>query len=270
MATRVAHVNVTKDYRLFERSDDNRVVNLKKRKKLVESMKLYGFLRSFPICCVRNGDKHLVVKDGQHRLAIAEQLGLPVYWIEETTDFDVAIVNSTSKTWVLRDYAEKYARNGCRQYATGVEFADRFGVPIGTAFSLLAGTTSFTNIQPEFVAGKFKIKDLEWAECVGTVYSGVVEISPDVRSVRFIEACMACARVNGFDAARIIHNARQCRERLVSYSTRDAFLEMMEYVYNFKRQKTLPLKFLAVQAMRERNCANGGSAKRRAETVGNE
>jgi hypothetical protein len=245
-------IQCTKNYRLFARSGDNREVNLKKHKKLYESMKRYGFLPCFPIVCVRNGIEPRIVKDGQHRLAIAEELGLPVYYIDEPTDFDVAVINCTAKVWTLRDYADKYAHQGNTAYAAGVEFSSRHGVPLGLGFALLAGTTGFTNIQNAFVSGEFKIRDELWAECVGSTYAALIDISPSLKSVRFLEACMGAARVNGFDAGRLIHNAKQCREKLVSYSTRDAFLDMMEYVYNFKRQKTVPLKFLAIQAMRDR------------------
>ena len=43
-------IMASKNYRLMQRhSGENRPVDLKKHKKLVESMKLYGFLPCFPI-----------------------------------------------------------------------------------------------------------------------------------------------------------------------------------------------------------------------------
>lgn len=246
-------IQCTKNYRLFCRSDENRPLDLKKHKKLYASMKQYGFLPCFPVVCIRNGVGPRIVKDGQHRLAIAESLGLPVHYVDEATDFDVAIINSTPKTWTVRDYADKYALHGKKPYAVGIEFAERHGVPIGIAFALLGGTTSFGNVADEFMKGDFAIKNLNWAERVGSTYSALVNLSTALRNVRFLEACMAAAHVDGFDTSRLIHNAKQCRDKLVAYSTRDAFLEMMEYVFNFKRQKTMPLKFLAIQAMRARS-----------------
>ena len=121
-------ITATKNYRLFHRSDENRALNLKKHKKLYESMRLYGFLPSFPIVCYRDAKGNLVVKDGQHRLAIAEELGLPVYYVEESIDFDVAVVNCTPKGWTLVDYAQKFAANGVSSYQEHLDFADRFGI----------------------------------------------------------------------------------------------------------------------------------------------
>src|SRR5688572_23722336 len=175
-------INVTKDYRLFRRSAENRKLNPKKHKRLLESMKKYGFLSCFPIVCSRDNNGKLIVKDGQHRLALAETLGLPVHWVEESVDFDVAIINCTSRIWGLRDFAEKWAANGKTAYADGLEFAESNGLPIGTAFALLGGSTKYSNIQEAFVEGKFKVKDLKWANAVAALYVPIVKMQPETRN----------------------------------------------------------------------------------------
>ncbi len=253
-------VSVTKNYRLFGTSPKNRPLDMAKHKKLLESMKLYGFLPEFPIVCYRDEHKHLIAKDGQHRLMIAETLKLPVYWREQSIDWDVALVNGTPRPWVLRDFAANYAARGLTAYQDGLDFADSHGIPIGIAFALLAGCTGFTNIRPEFADGTYKVKDRDWADRVAATYSPVVKIDRRVRVEAFIAACMAACRVDGFEPSRFVHNAQRCREKLGSYSTRDAYLEMMETIYNFGRKSGIPLKFAALQAMRDRNPANGKAA----------
>lgn len=258
-------VNATKNYRLFARNEDNRVLDIKKHRKLEQSMKQYGFLPCFPIVAVRDENKNLIVKDGQHRLAIAETLDIPVYWIEETIDFDVAVVNSTSRTWVLRDYAQKYANNGNKAYQEGIEFADDNRLPLGTAFALLGGCCGFTNIQADYVSGKFKIKDRSWADAVAAVYVALTSLAPAMHNARFIEACMAVCRVPTFDRKRLLQNVDRCREKLVPYSTRDAYLDMLEELYNFGRSKLTGLKAEATMAMRERNAAHKSRAAKQAK-----
>lgn len=257
-------VQATKNYRMFQRSTDNRVTNLPKHRKLANSMKQYGFLPCFPIVCYRDANKQLIVKDGQHRLAIAETLGLTVHWIEETIDFDVAIVNSTAKVWATRDYAEKYSSNGIRSYTDGLEFTDKHGIPVGIAFALLAGVTNYSNIEEAYKDGTFKIKDRPWADAVAGVYSAITTLSPDTRNAAFLTACMAICRVPDFEPKRLLHSASRCRDKLVSYSTRDAYLDMLEEVYNFGRAKLVGLKSAAVMAMRDRNFAHASKAKSRA------
>lgn len=253
-------IQATKNYRLFSRHEgENRPFDLKKHKRLFESMQKYGFLEEFPIVCYRDKKGALVVKDGQHRLAIAANLNLTVYWVEASQDWDVAVVNSTAKPWVLKDYAEKFAANGINSYRDGIEFADQHAIPIGVAFALLAGTTSFGNCQRDFIEGTFKIKDRKWADLVAKVYSTLVGLSVEnIRKQVFIEACMAACRVKDFDSDRLIAGAQVCREKLINYGTRDGFLEMLETVYNFRRHgpKLVPLKMQAVVVMRERNATN--------------
>lgn len=255
-------LNVTKDYRIFKRSMDNRVTDIRRHRKLERSMKQYGFLKSFPISCHRLEDGGLIVKDGQHRLAIAETLGLPVYWVEEVVDFDIAVVNSTGKIWGVRDYAEKYAANGKKDYAEGLEFADRHKINVGSAFAILAGTTSFGNVTDEYRSGHFKITDREWAEQVAAIYRPITELSQSCKTEKFLAACMAVCRVDGFDGKRLVRGAERCRDKLGSYSTRDAYLDMMEEIYNFGRMHLVGLKSLSLMAMRNRSASNVASAKK--------
>lgn len=254
-------ISTTKNYRLFQRhSSENRPTDMKKHKRLLESMKLYSFLPEFPIVVMRDDAGNMIVKDGQHRLMIAETLGLPVHYVEAETDFDVAIVNSAGKPWVLRDYAQKFAANGLDDYAEGLRFADQHGLPVGTAFSLLAGTTTFTNCQDAFTKGDWRIKDLDWANAVAAVYAPLVKMNAAVRNARFIEACMGACRVKEFKPARLVANAERCREKLQAYSTREAYLDMLEAIYNFGRKELLGLKAAANMAMRSRNATLAAKA----------
>lgn len=246
-------ISVTKNYRLFGRSAENRPLDLKKHRKLEESMKEYGFLSCFPIVCLRGSEKELVVKDGQHRLAIAETLGLPVYWVEDTVDFDVAKINNAAKGWVVVDYARKFASNGIKDYEEGLRFAETHHLPAGIAFAMLGGYTGFTAVRSAYESGRFKIKDRAWAEAVANLYVPTCRLSHSVSNARFLHACMMACRVKEFDANRFLHNAERCREKLVQFGSTDAYLQMMEEVYNFNRSKMLPLRVFAQTAMRERN-----------------
>lgn len=261
-------VNLTKNYRLFHRKDgDNREVKLKKHKKLLESMKKYGWLPEFPMVCYRNSKGELYIKDGQHRLAIAESLGLTVAWMEASVDFDVAMINQTPKTWDTRDYAERFVARGHDDYSKAIAFADENKLSLGTAFALLSGKTNFSGIRDKFHAGEFRVKDVGWANSVAAVYCPIIKMVPQLSNSRFIEACMAACRVKDFEQARFLRNAERCRDKLVQYSTRDAFLDMMEAIYNFGHSKLLGLKVLAIMAMRERNPAKIKQAAKKANAA---
>jgi hypothetical protein len=246
-------IQSTKNYRLFTRSEDNRETDLGKHEKLMQSMKVYGFIPGFPIVVRRGQNSSLIVKDGQHRLLVAETLGLPVYWVEEEIDFSIAMVNSTAKTWLLKDYAKTFAKNGLADYQDVLDFHESNKVPISIAFSLLAGVTEFTSISTSVVAGKFKIKDRSWADAVVGIYNPLVKLQPDAANARLLKACMAVCRVLQFDQDRLLRCAERCRDKLVAHNTRDACLEMLEKIYNFGQSNLFALKLSAQAAMRDRN-----------------
>lgn len=252
----VSKIQATKNYKMFRlHSDENRPLTPEKRARLKDSMKKYGFLKCYPIICFRDKSGNLIVKDGQHRLAIAEELGLSVFWILAETDFDVAFVNSTTKGWSKKDYAMKYAANGHAAYEEVLALHERHGIPVSMSAMLLAGTVSFVNISKAFHSGTFKIKDRKWAESVASLYSQFAAISKQIKDTHFLAALVGCARVKDFDSKRLIQNAERCRERLVKYGTREGYLDMLEQLYNFNRSKLFPLKVSATMEMRARNPA---------------
>lgn len=251
--TKAAKVNVTTNYRLFNLTNSNRPLDLPKHRKLKESMQRYGFLPSFPIVVSKDASGQWIIKDGQHRHAIAESLNLPVYWIEESIDFDVAVVNNGQKAWVVRDYAEKWANSGVKAYADLLEFSDRRGVCISLAASLLAGTVSFNNIKDKFHDGKFRIREWELADAVAIMYQNIVGMDARLKNNRLVEALVGVHRAEGFESARFSHNLAGCQEKLKPYATRDGYLEMLEDIYNHRKKVHFPLKVNAINAMRARN-----------------
>ena len=257
-------IRVTNNYRMFERSKENRLLDMKKHRRLKHSMEKYGFLKCFPLVCIRNSKGSLVVKDGQHRLAIAEELGLAVYWVEQSSeeDFDVALANGTVVTWTPQAYAEKHAANGLVAYREALAFHEEYHIPLTTACALLAGTVSYSNIVDDFKNGLFKIRERNWATNVASLYGPMCSLSTAIRNVRFLEACMAVCRIPDFDRGRMLLGAERCRDKLVSYSNREAYLDMMEVVYNFGRHKLCSIKIPALEAMRERNSTSGRSEKK--------
>ncbi len=260
-ATATAKLTSTKDYRLFVRNTDNRLLDLKKHRNLFASMQQYGFLRSFPLSVVKLPTGKMMVKDGQHRLEIAEQLDIPVWWVEETVNYDVAVVNSTPKSWELSDYVKVAAGNGDGHCQELLAFCEKHKIGCGLAASLLMGLAGSSIAAGKIMAGEFEVKDRKYAEMVVATYRPVTAMTKDVKNPRFLLACMACCRVPGFDPERFVQCAKVCRDKLVNYGTRDAYLSMMEEVYNFKRQKRLPLAFEAKNAMEQRNVVNKGKSK---------
>jgi hypothetical protein len=258
-----AVISTTKNYRQFKISQENRPLDLSRRKALRDSMKAYGFLKSFPLSCVRDRDNKLVVKDGQNRLAIAEELGLSVHYFVEEVDYDIACVNNAQQKWTLKDYAMKWAAQERKHYVTLLAFIESHGIPIGLGVSLLCGHSHSNGpLLRKFRDGEFKVSDYEFADRVANVYSQLLLLSKDIKNGNCLSAIMAAMRVAGFDAKRLIDGAKRRPEKLKAYSTRDCYLEMIEDIYNFHRSKLVSIKMPALQILRDRDAAQLSSKKK--------
>ena len=249
----VRQIKETMNYKMFDRSDDNRITDVKTHRNLQKALSKYGWIPGIPLVANRNGSNRLIVKDGQHRLEIAEILGIPVCYVEEPISFDIAEINSTAKSWTIKDRVEKYSTEGKEQYQKGLEFSSTWNVPLSKSFALLGGVTMLSNLQPSFNEGRFKIKDEEWATNVALLHNQLISVSRHCKGSRLLLACMAIFRVPEFDPIRMVNNAERCREKLVSFSTRDAYLAMLEDVYNFGRKNMFGLKAAAIMTMKDRS-----------------
>lgn len=254
-------INTTKNYDLFRfQTGDNRQLNLSKHKPLLDSMEEYGFLPCYPIICTRDAKGNLSIKDGQHRFAIARQLGLSVCWVEDASGFDVADVNSAQVSWVALDYVQRFASQGKEHYKTLLAFKEEHNIPITIAASLLAQNATFSNISEAFYAGDFVVKDVTWARQVANLYTGIKELSTKVRGANFLSACTAVSHVPGFSPKRLLECAKKCRQKLVPYAQRDAYLTMLEEIYNYGQKNLVALKLEAIKAMRARNPRHKGES----------
>lgn len=255
MSAKTPKINVTKNYRMFARVQENRPLNPGKHRKLRESMVEHGFMPHEPIRCYRDDSNALVVWDGQHRLHFAEELELSVYWMECEPAADVADLNETMVKWVPADYAHRFSAMGKAAYTEAIQFHEDHGIAIGLTFAILGGYTNFTQVADDFYAGTFEVRDRKWAAAVASVYSELRKLEPKMKGKPFLLACMAACRAVGFAPKRLLKNAERARGKLAAYSNRDDYLSMLEEVYNHAQQSLYPLRIEAQKAMRDRNPA---------------
>lgn len=251
----------TRRYGQFSFAKENRpveVMNLKaEHKALRTSMQTYGFLPAFPIM-VSSVNGKFIVKDGQHRLTFAREFGLDVYFVIDKTDVSIADINKAQAGWSARDYAMSWANQGREEYRKALEFMDQWGLPIGSAFSILGGTIVFQNLKDKFHAGTFKIRTPKTALRVARFYSDLCGLRKGVRNANLLAALWACCHVDYFDESRIIDTVTRRPDMFYNAGTRENFLELLENIYNFKRRAREPLAFDAAEAMRARNPKTAG------------
>lgn len=249
-------MHATKNYSLFRRVEANRAVDLdtKARRNLRRSMETYGFLRWYPLSCVRRNG-HLVIRDGQHRLETAKELGIAVWYVVEDAEPDIAEINNTQVVWKLKDYAHKFSQAGNKHYQEAMDFAEAHGMAIGVAAQILAGGVGNACSAPSFKAGLFVVKDRSIADRVVRIYHAIHDINADVRGCNVIAAICAVCQIKGIADDRLIKGAKRYPEALKKYGSRDGYLDMLEQIYNYGRSHKDPIKIAAENVIQSRRKA---------------
>lgn len=151
--TKVNQLNWTKDHSKFNLLSFNREVDFKRVDVIKEVIKKNGFL--VPILVNQN----FYVVDGQHRLEAAKKLNVEFsYMIYEIDDSVLPIIvsqlNSSSKTWKLRDYFYMWVDQRKENYLYIEELLKKFSIPF-EAFWRIAYFT-FKGYSDGTLTGNFK------------------------------------------------------------------------------------------------------------------
>jgi hypothetical protein len=255
----------TRNYSQFSFTKENRSVDVLNmstaHRKLRASMEKYGFLPSFPITVSSRNGRFPII-DGQHRFTFARELGLEVYFVVVDLDIDVAEINAAQCGWSMRDFANRWKNHGVRDYQTGLEFSEHYGMPIGISFAMLSGTSVFNNIREDFREGNFRVSHSQIASRVGSIYKSLCAIKRGMRHDNLISAIWACCHVEYFKERRLIETAGRKPDLLKSCGTRESWLQMIHEIYNYQRQTRESLAFDANEAMRQRGGRSGSENAR--------
>lgn len=100
-------VEKTDNYNIFKILEGNRKLDRYHLKKLTLSIEKNNRLNLHPI--IVNKDYEVV--DGQHRLQVAKDLGLEIFYIKSDTINDEHLIecNANQKSWDVQDYIEYYS-----------------------------------------------------------------------------------------------------------------------------------------------------------------
>lgn len=104
----------TTNYNDFKVIMSNREVDKRHVKKLAASIRRKNLLFVRPLIV----NSRMEVIDGQHRLAAAQQIKAPVYYIkcDGLTKEDIAALNTAQKNWTRLDFINFYAIEGQPQF----------------------------------------------------------------------------------------------------------------------------------------------------------
>lgn len=159
-------VNSTKNYDMFKTLLGNRIFN---PNLLIELKKSFKRKNLFPYRPILVNEKMEVI-DGQHRLNIAKELKIPVYYniLPGGNLEDVRLLNSGMRRWSYRNYLESYVDLKVESYQVLANFIKKYQLPISISVLILEDMedtiSADGNLINRFKDGEFQVKDLEKAE----------------------------------------------------------------------------------------------------------
>ncbi|MGI4871274.1 MAG: CHC2 zinc finger domain-containing protein, partial [Janthinobacterium lividum] len=156
-AAPVAHdgtVYETTDYARFHLLPENRKVDPKHVRKLVDMIQKHNLLHLKPLDVTPD----LGVIDGQHRLEAARELGLPIFYKvgQQLSDADISTLNMAGKNWTGGYWLKYHAVKGKPAYVALADFMQRHPrLSFSNAKIMLTGNGGGGHKADDFRAGQW-------------------------------------------------------------------------------------------------------------------
>lgn len=245
----------TNNYSRFELSPFNRDIG--KLDSLYLSMKMFGFLSGFPVIVKRLPNGKLMILFGHHRFMAAKNLGLSIKYVEERQKLDPYIVEQAGRIWEMKDWLTSRRSNDQGPYIEVQKYHLETGIPLHCCISMLAGDSAGSgNHSKLFKSGKYKLGDPKNANIVKDIVLHLKSIGIAWATNRsFVDAISKVAWVDIFNPAVFKKKTSNHRQLLQKQASKQAYVEMIDTIYNFGSRQKIPLAFLADKKAKERNVA---------------
>lgn len=230
------HIASTYDYGIFKLLCENR--NVGKLVPLRRSMAKKNMMSAFPLIV----NEEMQVLDGQHRLAVAKELGLQVFYVvDDSIELkDVPMAAAAVSKWTNRDYCTHYAKKGVNPYIELLSILKEYPeITLGTlstAFSFSQaggvrhGQGSFRDGTWKGASIPYIKKSLSICRCLSPV------IKKEAWRRCFVGAIGRLTRWEDFDEGRLIKKISNYPTEVVPCIDIRKTLEMLQAIYNYKHK----------------------------------
>lgn len=262
MAKATTKLQSTSDYSRFELCDFNRSVT--KKRFLAQSMKDHGFIPAYPIHTIKGEGNRLLIKGGHHRFEVAQELGLPVYFVVSDDTATVHELEKATTRWSLSDFLQSFVKCGREDYAKVAAYHERTGIPLHHCVSMFAGQAAGShNHGDSFKYGSFEIKDETHANAVGDIVLHCIDHGVKASRSVFVQSVSRCLFVEEFDVATFKARVASNPGMLKPCRSVAEQMKAIEEVYNYRAQAAnrVPLVFLANKVMASRGVMGVASRK---------
>jgi len=174
----------TTDYDHFKQIAANREVNMKHVRELAADIQIINLLDVSPIIC----NERLEIIDGQHRLAAAKLLKLPIYYLikKDLQDDHIGHLNRNQKNWAAMDYITFYTLKKRPGFDVLSKFMRKYNLNWSVACMLLGGT--YRAGRKQICNGVVSVKNLKEAEQIMGYVNDLQVYGTFVRESKFINA----------------------------------------------------------------------------------
>ena len=250
VAAPVAHestVYETTNYDLFHLLPENRAVDLGHVRKLVAQIRENNLLRIKPLDVTAD----LGVIDGQHRLAAARELGVPVYYkiSQELSEEAIKTLNVGQKNWQATDYLHYWIVKRKPAYVAFTDFRARHPrISFSNAKIMLSGGTGGLGAEL-FRQGRWDgadDTDMAIAEQVATLVERIATETPFKQPTHtgFVGALYHCVlKVKDFDPAEMMRTILAQPLSLLPCASHKQWLEMLGRIYNYRKNEDNRIRF---------------------------
>ena len=174
-------IQKTTNYNQFKKIKGNRPYAQRHLSNLIASIAEKNLLEYKPILV----NEQMEIIDGQHRVAAAKKLGLPVYFIQMGFgDLRTVIASQVERTWGLSDFLESHILLGNKDYKILKDYLDKYHLSIGVSIHLLAGEKAGSASENKkigksstmklFKEGLFKVTNLSNAQYIAEKVQDIV------------------------------------------------------------------------------------------------
>lgn len=234
-------VEQTTEYDRFKTVSGNRNIQFNHLKRLVMSIQEKNLLHAVPLIVNENFE----IIDGQHRLAAARQLKVPVYYIqiEGLGISDIQRLNTYMRNWISDDYLDSYVRAKNPEYIKLKDFRKKFNLKHSAAMEILISpnVSGFINkkrdVEKEFRLGNFKFT--QNTEALENIMNKFVEIGKNYESWcrrTFIRAYLKLLKNPVFVHEEFIGKLEQDPGLLQDCTSIKRYVTHINDIYNTRRR----------------------------------
>jgi hypothetical protein len=251
-------IHSTKHYHWFNYANGNREINPSEYQKLKKNISESGQLQ--PIMVNERGE----VIDGQHRLAVCKELGMPISFvvIPGTTIQTAVHLNTAGHRWSTLDWINYYAKQGNDDYKELLQFVKNSPFNVRLSVMIAQGTlttaTTDRDTAMNIKAGTWICRDWDMAHERMMQMSNVAPIIKNSFDL-YANALIKYNNLKQFDWSRFVRQLKTHPEVLQKVADGRQALELIDKLYNYRKtSKAVPILHLYM-------LSNTGWAKKNAK-----